>query len=320
MGRVGPGRLPIDRSLIVWCAVSCAALAALAFSGCEDPRRSDWIYGNGRIEGNEVRVAAEIPGRIVNLPVREGEHVEKGQLLAELSSDELQDRLRGAAAAVKAAQAGLEQLEAKLSALRHHEETARAEEKRVKTLFRSGVATPQQRDQAENALREVEGQRKTAENREVQLQAEVEAARAAESLARTQLSKARILSPLSGIVLLRVAERGEVAEPGRPLLVIVDPGDLFLKVYIAEKEIGMVRLGNPARVKVDAFPDRTFEGTVSKIGQQAEFTPKDVHMPEERTQLVFSANIRLKNPEGFLKPGMPADAEIRWKASDDKGA
>lgn len=76
-----------------------------------------------------------------------------------------------------------------------------------------------------------------------------------------------------------------------------------------------MKLGHPAQVYVDAFPKRFFEATVSEVSEQAEFTPRDIHMKDERMKLVFAVKLALKNPEGLLKPGMPADTRIRWKAN-----
>ena len=80
-----------------------------------------------------------------------------------------------------------------------------------------------------------------------------------------------------------------------------------------EKEIAKVRLGNPARIYADAFPDRYFTGKVEEVAQKAEFTPREVQMQEERAKLVFGVKVTIQNPEGYLKPGMPVDAKIRWK-------
>lgn len=288
-------------------------IAVLVFMGCAKDRSRDWVYGNGRIEGDEVRVAAKISGRILHLKVEEGDRVEQGQLLVELSSEEFEAQHQQATATVKAAQAALARAEAQLATLRHHEETARTDYERMKSLYESGAAPAQKLDQAENALEEVRGRVKDASAHVSQLQAQIQAAKATEAATRTTHEDTRIHAPLEGVVLLRLAEEGEVILPGTPILVLVDPNDLFLKVYIPEKEIGKIRVGNPSTVKVDAFPDRTFEGRVSEVAQQAEFTPKDIHMPDERTQLVYAVKIRLDNPEGYLKPGMVADAEIRWK-------
>jgi HlyD family secretion protein len=148
-------------------------------------------------------------------------------------------------------------------------------------------------------------------------EADLEAAQATLEVVRTQLAETRVLSPLDGVVLLRLVEEGEVVQPGQPLLIVIDPQELFLKVYVSEEDIGKVRLGSPVRVKVDGFPGRAFEGFVSEVAQRAEFTPRDIHMPEERTQLVFAVKVRIRETEGILKPGMLADAEIHWK---EKGA
>ena len=80
-----------------------------------------------------------------------------------------------------------------------------------------------------------------------------------------------------------------------------------------ESEIGKIKLNDPARVRVDAFPQRTFEARVARVDPRAQFTPKDVHMPDERARLVFGVVLAVDNPEAYLKPGMPADAWVRWK-------
>lgn len=92
---------------------------------------------------------------------------------------------------------------------------------------------------------------------------------------------------------------------------LVDLSRLELKVYIPERDLGKVDLKDAARVRVDAFPDRYFDATVSRIDQQAQFTPRDIHLPEERVRMVFGVTLALENPDGVLKPGMPADAWIR---------
>lgn len=144
-------------------------------------------------------------------------------------------------------------------------------------------------------------------------QARIQSLEAHRVKAEADVKDTLVLAPFDGTVLQKLVERGQVVAPGSPLVTFVDMGRLYVKVYLAEKEIGKVRLGNPARVYVDAFPKKTFAAAVSEVSQQAEFTPRDIHMKEERINLVFEVKLALKNPEGFLKPGMPADAEIQWK-------
>jgi len=86
-----------------------------------------------------------------------------------------------------------------------------------------------------------------------------------------------------------------------------------LKVYVAEHDLGKLHLGDEARVRTDAFPGRYLTASVSRIDSEAQFTPRDIHMPDERVRLVFGVTLALDNPSGELKPGMPADAWVRWR-------
>ena len=140
--------------------------------------------------------------------------------------------------------------------------------------------------------------------------AEVEAAEAARALARANLADTTVTAPFTGTVLRKLVEPGEVVASGTPLVTLVDLARLYAKVYVAEAELGRVRLGAPARVYTDAFPGRAFDAVVAQVAEQAEFTPRDVHMKDERVKLVFAVKLALRNPGGVLKPGMPVDARI----------
>ncbi len=123
-----------------------------------------------------------------------------------------------------------------------------------------------------------------------------------------------VLSPIDGRVLTRSVELGERVETGMALFTLVDLDRLYVKTYVPEPSIGKVALGQEARVHVDAYPDRAFAARVSRVSQEAEFTPKNVETREERVKLVFAVEVALaENPDGVLKPGMPADAVIRWQ-------
>jgi HlyD family secretion protein len=123
-----------------------------------------------------------------------------------------------------------------------------------------------------------------------------------------------IPAPATGMITTRVVDNGEMVSAGSPLFDIVDLDKLYLKVYVPEKEIGKVRLGLPAQIYTDAFPDMPFSATLRYIASQAEFTPKEVQTPDERVKLVYAVKLYLdKNPEHKLTPGLPADAVIRWQ-------
>ncbi len=139
----------------------------------------------------------------------------------------------------------------------------------------------------------------------------VEQARGALSTAQYLLGQTRIVSPTDGMVTLRNAEPGEVVTTGFPIIRLADLKKVWLRVYVPETGIGLVKLGQRAEVTVDSLPGRGFEGVVSEIAQKPEFTPKNVQTKEERVKLVFGVKVEVDNPGLDLKPGMPADAVIR---------
>jgi HlyD family secretion protein len=131
---------------------------------------------------------------------------------------------------------------------------------------------------------------------------------------RSHVADFAIRSPITGRVLTRTVERGERVGDGTPLFTLVDLDRLYVKIYVPEPSIGKVALGQEARVYVDAYPGRPFSARVSRVSQEAEFTPKNVETREERVKLVFAVEVALaENPDGVLKPGMPADAVVRWQ-------
>ncbi|MFN2226342.1 MAG: HlyD family secretion protein [Anaerolineae bacterium] len=127
---------------------------------------------------------------------------------------------------------------------------------------------------------------------------------------QTQLDMMTLSTPMSGVVTSRSAAEGEPALAGNTLMTVSNLDEVRLTIYVPENELGRVYLGQEVEVRVDAYPDRAFAGTVSYIAQEAEFTPRNVQTEEERVNMVFAVKIRLSNPERLLKPGMPADAYL----------
>ena len=124
---------------------------------------------------------------------------------------------------------------------------------------------------------------------------------------RTSTGREMVRAPIDGLVLDRLVEPGEIAAPGTPLVTLIDPADLTLTVYVAEDRYGQIALGQTYPVKVDSFPDQTFQGTVTHIANQAEFTPRNVQTTDSRKNTVFAIRLDLPPSDGKLKPGMPAD-------------
>ncbi|MGF6862721.1 HlyD family secretion protein [Rhodobacteraceae bacterium MBR-64] len=280
------------------------------------PLPEQLLYGNGHIEGTEVRVAVEVAGRVVESGIDEGVTVTKGDLLLRLDDADFILRKEQAEAGVEARRREREQAERELQVWRHHYEIAERELSRYRELGKRGTVTPQRVEEAENAFRSAQGRVGALEAEIGAAEGRIEAARKELAVVANQLKKTRVFTPVSGTVLAKTIEVGEFAQPGRTVAILADLSRIELKVFIPEKDIGKVKLDASARVRVDAFPDRLFEGRVARVDQQAQFTPRDIHMPEERTRMVFGVTLVLDNPDGVLKPGMPADAWILW----DSGA
>ncbi|HET7876246.1 MAG TPA: efflux RND transporter periplasmic adaptor subunit [Methylomirabilota bacterium] len=288
----------------------------------------------GTIEATQVDVSAKIAGRIKARLVNEGDRVKQGQLLVRLDDEELAAEVRRQEAAVRSAEATLrdlvagarqEEIEDARSALKSAEATRIMTERdfrRVQELYRKELIAAQDVDKARQAYEVAQAQEQGARQRLNLLLAgsrpeQIEAARgrlaeaqSALGVARTRLKEMTIVSPITGVVLRKNLEPGEMANPGVSILTLMNPKELWLRAYVPEEEIGRIKVDDRAKVTVDAYRDRTFPGRVSEIASEAEFTPKNVQTKKERVNLVFRIKIALDNPEGILKPGMPADADI----------
>jgi len=153
-----------------------------------------------------------------------------------------------------------------------------------------------------------------------QARARVGQAREALAQAQTRLGYARLVSPLTGMVLSRNIEPGEFVAAGTPVVTVADLVHVWLRAYLPETELVRVRLGQRARVTTDTYPTRAYEGRISFISSQPEFTPKSVQTEKERVKLVYRIKIDIDNPKQELKPGMPADAEILAGGAGEENA
>jgi HlyD family secretion protein len=143
-----------------------------------------------------------------------------------------------------------------------------------------------------------------------QARARLEQTRQSLAAAEIRLGYAVVASPLDGVVLSENIEPGEFVAAGTPVVTVGELANVWLRAFINETDLGRVKLGEAARVRTDSYPDKIYEGRVSFLSSQAEFTPRNVQTTEERVRLVYRVKIDLPNPNQELKPGMPADAEI----------
>jgi HlyD family secretion protein len=145
------------------------------------------------------------------------------------------------------------------------------------------------------------------------VEAQIAQAQAAAGIIRVQISRMTLNAPAAGLVTHRAAEPGELASQGMPLLVISRLEEVTLTVYVPENRVGLVSMGQSVQVFVDSYPGQAFNGSVNWISTQAQFTPKNIQIKEDRMRTVYAVKIRLANPDLKLKAGMPADAAIPLK-------
>ena len=276
---VGKRRKRLVLLLIIIAIASGAAFAFNAFFNVEGSRS---IKVSGNIEGNEVMISFRVAGLIQELLVDEGNVIKTGDCLARLDKMPLIQQRDEAAAAVKLAEAQYE--------------FDKLEYLRAENLFREGAVSAQQRDAA-----------KTKADTD---KSNIDKLNASLALASLNLNWGDLASPLNGYITVKSALQGENVQIGAPVFTAIDLNDLWVSAYVDEKDLGKIKLNQPAHVRIDAYPNKRYSGRISFISQQTEFTPKYIQTTKERVKYVYRIKVRVDNSSLDLKPGMPADAYI----------
>jgi HlyD family secretion protein len=315
-----------------------AAAAAAGFYYYRHANRpkqpSNLLRVSGNIEAHESLVGFKVSGRIVQLPIEEGQSVEQGAELARLDDADYVQRVRIGEANLKVRQ---DELALSLAGTREQEiqsahqavldaqadlQLKQVDYKRAESLFKEDALSAQSRDAASTALARAHARYESAKqaydqavegSRKEQIaihRANVSQAEQNLRLARIELGYTALRAPESGVILVRQAELGEVVAPGTPVVTLADLDHVWLRAYINETDLGRVRWGQAVRVTTDTYPGKVYHGRISFISSNAEFTPKTVQTQQERVTLVYRIKIDLENPRHELKPGMPADAVI----------
>lgn len=313
-------------------------LAALLFSLAACSRNNSSPTGtlvlSGNIEVVDAQLGFKIPGRVLERTISEGQRVTTGQPIARLDDIEQRQQLDLRRAELTAANAALADLEAgsrpqEIAAAEATLRSAEAERDRAKIDFSrfedlrtKEVVTARDYDSAQALLRVAEARVTEATERLklvregaraeliAQAKARVQQATATVALAETQVENTRLASPLTGTVISHNIEPGEFVAAGTPIVTVADTLHTWVRAYIHQTDLGRVRLGQKLVVHTDTAPGKDFEGTVSFIASEAEFTPKTVQTTKERVKLVFRIKVDVLNPQDELKPGMPADVLI----------
>ena len=295
---------------------------------------------SGNIETNESVVGFRTQGRIIELRVDEGYAVKEGDLLARLDDADYRRQVD-----VNEAELSTRRAELTLGLAGSREQDIQAahqtvldaaaelqlrktDRDRYQKLYARDAISAQTLDTAVTAYQRAQA----SYERAVQNYSEVEAGTRKEQiavqraavrsatqnldLAKVRLSYTELYAPVTGVVTTKQAQVGEVMSAGTPVVTIADLDHVWLRTYVPETDLAKVRWGQPATIRTDSYPNKTYHGTVSFISPQAEFTPKSIETHKERVALVYRIKINIDNQSHELKPGMPADATIDLQPSN----
>ncbi len=286
------------------------------------------LYGN--IDFRQLTVAFNGSERVAEVLAEEGEQVKKGQVLGRLDTSRLLPQVAQAEAQAAGQSANLARLKngsrpeeiaqsrANLESAKAEAVNARAQLARQETLAPKAVVSQQALDEARSAsavadAKVIANQKaldllvvgSRAEDIE-QAQAQLQAAQANVALLHQQLADAELKAPVDAIVQSRLIEPGEMASPTRAAFSLATISPKWVRAYVSETQLGMLRPGMKASVTVDSLPGRTLQGWIGFISSVAEFTPKSVETEELRTSLIYEVRVFVDDPENVLRLGMPA--------------
>ncbi len=301
--------------------------------GCDDNDAGE-IVATGTIEAVQVRIASKVGANVESIYIDEGNVVTEGDTIVILDRSTFDVQLRQVKAGVDLAQAQLDLLlkGARDEDIRSAEEGLRQAEanlriaqedlRRIRNLYESNSVSRKQLDDAEarytvasaqynSAQQNLEKLRQFSRPEEIRAQrARVDQAIASFDLLEKNINDSYIVSPVGGVITNKLVERGELVRQGSPVAVVSKLDTVRLMIYLTTVDVGRVRLGQEVDVTIDAYPGKIFKGHITYISPSAEFTPRNIQTKEERVKQVFGVRVGIPNPEGVLKPGLPADAVV----------
>jgi HlyD family secretion protein len=326
------------KKILRYSALIVFILLQIALAGCrKGPSAGNQAEISGNIEAVKTDVRAQAQGEIERIAVKEGQKVEKGDLLCVINADKLRIQIDQVKAGIAASEAKLRlakigtkkeliavaktQVETAAKQL----ELAQKDQERFAKLLSEGAISLNQKERADLALKAAQDQHKSAqenydmalrgrEKEEIEMvEAEIQGLKTQEQYLQRLLQDTDVKSPVSGYIEVKHVEPGELAVPGAVLFSLIDLGQTYVKAYVSEQYVGRVILGNEVAVSCDSFPGKVFKGKVDFISSEAEFAPRNIQTKEERLKLVYMVKSYLDNPAGELKPGMPVDVKITMK-------
>ncbi len=262
---------------------------SISLSACGN--RSNAV--SGTIEVDEVHVGPRSGGRVEKIFAWEGDTLRAGQPIVQLEATELQARRDLAAAQINTAIHDADAQQAQLDFLRD-------DAKRQQDLLKRKVVSPSDSERAVSAARAQEKNVEAAKMRVVQARAQLGDIDA-------QLAEMQVIAPTDSILEVLLVKIGDVLPANREVATLLLPQHLWVRVFVPEPWLGLIKVGDHVRVRVDSFPNKDFDGMVEQVNRQAEFTPRNVQTVEDRIRQVFGVKIRLPNNDDRLRAGMSAD-------------
>ncbi|MDP3539819.1 MAG: efflux RND transporter periplasmic adaptor subunit [Azonexus sp.] len=272
--------------------------------------------GNGRLEAVEVDVATKIAGRLSELGPREGDTVAAGAIVARLDADDLRAQLRAAEAQVEQARQAVTEARAGVRKSASDVRLAGKSLKRSEDLVGRGFISRSKLDTDQTGMEGAMAGMAQAQSRVGEAEALVAAAEAKVDSLKVVLNDTSLKAPISGRVLYRLAEPGEVLAAGGKALTLLDLSDMYMTIYLPTDRAGQVALGSEARIELDALAGQVVPATVSFVAPKAQFTPREVETRTEREKLMFRLKVKadpawLAEHRDLAKGGMPGVAYVR---------
>ena len=291
--------------------ISVLLLAAIGLSSCDD--NNDKADGYGNFEATEITVSSESNGKIEFLKVEEGVVLEAGTQVGLIDTLQLYLSKRQLIASKNTVSSRSANVLSQKSVLAEQLKSVQIEKSRIESMFAENAATKRQVDEVEGKVKVIQEQIKGVGTQNAPIISDLKSIDVQVEKINDQIQKSIITNPIKGIVLTKYSEPGEIAAFGKPLYKIADISELTLRVYISQKQLANIKIGQEVIVKIDGADQmKSYKGTISWIAAQAEFTPKIIQTKEERVNLVYAVKVKVIN-DGSLKIGMPAEMWVGEK-------
>jgi HlyD family secretion protein len=276
-------------------------------------------YGNGRLEADPIDISTKFAGRVFELRVDEGDVVTAGQTVALMDTRDLMQALQKAKAQVGVATRVVSEAQAMLDQLHTQVVFADQEMVRAQELLRNGWVTRELFDQRRQQLDSAKAAELAAGKRINQAEYALQAAVHDVGLLEVNIADNTLVAPRDGRIEYRIANVGEVLPAGGRVFTMLDTGNVYMDVYLPTLWAGRVKIGDDARIRLDAYPEQAIPATATFVAAQAQFTPKMVETVTERDKLMFRVRVRIA--QGWLRDhklqarsGLPGMAYVRFEA------